>query len=135
MERSAAEKEEDMILKEYLEGLKLQEGDEEELLLPDEDLPADYHLAYNRRCRRTIYPDGDFNIMLSKEVVYRMDGIDQDNVETVRITLLYVAVVHSINLNRGGNCYKMRLHKLTATCKPFMAEGIVVFTPIGPSYP
>ena len=117
-ERSAAEKEEDMILKEYLEGLKLKDGDEEELLLPDEDLPADYHLVFNRRCRRTIYPDGDFNIMLSKEVVYRKDGKDQDNVETVRITLLYVAVVHPINLNRGGNCYKMRLQNLLLLVNP-----------------
>ena len=117
-ERSAAEKEEDMILKEYLEGLKLQEGDEEELLLPDEDLPADYHLAFNRRCRRTIYPHEDFNIMLSKEVVYRKDGKDQDNVETVRITLLYVAVVHPINLNRGVNCYKMRSQNLLLLVNP-----------------
>ena len=92
-ERSAAEKEEDMILKEYLEGLKLQDGDEEELLLPDEDLPDDFYFTFNRCCRRTIYPDGDFNIVLTKEVVYRKDGIDQDNVETVCITLLYGAVL------------------------------------------
>ena len=85
-ERTDADKKEDIILKEYLAGLKLQDGDEEELLLPDEDPPAGFDFTYNRCCRRTLYPDGDFSIVLSKEMVYRSDGKDQDNAaETVRM--------------------------------------------------
>ena len=87
-DRSPTEKREDMILKEYLAGLKLQEGDKEELLLPDEDPPAGFDFTYHRCCRRTLYPYGDFTILLSKERVYRMDGKDEtDNTETVCITL------------------------------------------------
>ena len=76
-----------MILREYLAGLKLQAGEKEELLLPHEDPPAGFDCTYNRCCRRTLYPDGDFTIVRSNEMIYRMDEKDQDNVETVCITL------------------------------------------------
>ena len=99
--RSPAEKKEDMILKEYLAGLKLQVGEKEELLLPDEAPPADFHLTFNRCCRRTVYPDGDFTIIRSNEMIYRMDGKDQDNVETVCITLLYKNIVQWNKLVRA----------------------------------
>ena len=98
-----ADKKEDIILKEYLAGLKLQDGDEEELLIPDEDPPAGFDFTYNRCCRRTLYPDGDFSIVLSKEMVYRSDGKDQDNAaETVRMLHKAVCFLSLLSILKIG---------------------------------
>ena len=88
-DRSDAEKEEDIALKKYLEGLKLQGGEDDKLMLPGEDLPRGFDFEYYRCLRRTIYSQGHFNIVVSKAVVYRRDGKDLRNPEeTVRITFV-----------------------------------------------
>ena len=78
-ERSQEDTEEDKQLVKYLSGLKLQEGDKEELLLPAEEPPPDFDQIYKRCCRRTLYPYKGFSIVLSKEVSY----VDGEEVATV----------------------------------------------------
>ena len=83
IERSPTEKEEDLILLKYLSGLKLKEGEEEELLPPDEQLPSGFRIIYKRRCRRTLFSnamDKDFAIIVSKETACTSDGKNEDKV-------------------------------------------------------
>ena len=88
-DRSDAEKKEDIALKKYLEGLKLQGGEDDKLVLPGEDLPRGFDFEYYRCHRRTIYSQGHFNIVVSKAVVYRRDSkIIRNPEETVRITFV-----------------------------------------------
>ena len=88
-DRSDSEKEEDIALKKYLEGLKLKGGEGDKLVLPGEDLPRGFDFKYYRCYRRTIYSHGPFNIVVSKAVVYRSGGKDLPNPEeTVRITFV-----------------------------------------------
>ena len=80
IDRSPANKEEDLILVEYLSGLTLKEGEEEELLLPDEELPTGFRITYKRRCRRTLFSkDQDFTIIVSKEIACTFDGKNDEN--------------------------------------------------------
>ena len=79
-DRSPADKEEDLILVEYLSGLTLKEGEEEELLLPDEQLPSGFRIIYKRSCRRTLFSnDKDFAIIVSKEIACTFDGKNDEN--------------------------------------------------------
>ena len=88
-DRSDAEKKEDIALKKYLEGLKLQGGEDDKLVLPVEGLPRGFDFEYYRCYRRTIYSQGHCNIVVSKAVVYRRDSKDLRNPEeTVRITFV-----------------------------------------------
>ena len=78
-DRSPANKEEDLILVEYLSGLTLKEGEKEELLLSDEELPTGYCIIYKRRCRRTLFSnDEDFTIIVSKETACTLEGKNKE---------------------------------------------------------
>ena len=98
--RSPDETEEDNVLIEYLEGLKLQLGKNEEVLLPDEGPPEGFDLTFRRCCRRTRYPDGDFAIIVSKEVSCQMDERDEATVETVCMPLLVDVVALLFKIKR-----------------------------------
>ena len=88
-DRSPADKEEDLILVEYLSGLTLKEGEEEELLLPDKELPNRFEFFFKRSCMRTLFSYGnDFAIIVSKETKCNLNGKDEEKEEvTVSRTL------------------------------------------------
>ena len=84
IDRSPADNEEDLILEEYLSRLTLKEGEEEELLLPDEELPTGFRITYKRRCRRSLFSnDKDFTIIVSKEIACNFDGKNEEDKVTI----------------------------------------------------
>ena len=81
IDRRPADKEEDLILVEYLSGLTLKEGEEEELPLPGKTLPIGFHIKYKRSCRRTLFQyNKDFAIIVSKEISRTFDDRNKENV-------------------------------------------------------
>ena len=77
----------------YLSELSLT-NDDEEICLPERDIPEGFHLIYNRCCKRSQYEiTAGFTIILSKERSWRSDAITEETRESVYI------VLHSHNLN------------------------------------
>ena len=81
--------EETKALSRFLSELSLTDVDENEISLSSENMPEEFHLVYNRRCKRTQYEiSPGFTIILSKERSWRSDAITEETRESVVILLL-----------------------------------------------
>ena len=68
----------------YLSGLTLKEGEEEELKLPDEELPTGFHIIPDLRRsyrRKSFSYDEDFTIIVLKEMKSTSEGKHEDTVK------------------------------------------------------
>ena len=81
--------EETQALSKFLSELSLTDVDENEISLSSENMPEEFHLVYNRCCKRTQYEiSPGFTIILSKERSWRSDAITEETRESVVILLL-----------------------------------------------
>lgn len=81
--------EETKALSRFLSELSLTDVDENEISLSSGNMPEEFHLVYNRRCKRTQYEiSPGFTIILSKERSWRSDAITEETRESVVILLL-----------------------------------------------
>ena len=81
--------EETQALSKFLSELSLTDVGENEISLSSENMPEEFHLIYNRCCKRTQYEiSPGFTIILSKERSWRSDAITEETRESVVILLL-----------------------------------------------
>lgn len=74
----------------YLSELSLT-NDDEDICLPERDIPEGFHLIYNRCCKRSQYEiTAGFTIILSKERSWRSDAITEETRESVYIVYLVI---------------------------------------------
>lgn len=76
--------EETQALSKFLSELSLTDVDENEISLSSANMPEEFHLVYNRCCKRTQYEiSPGFTIILSKERSWRSDAITEETRESV----------------------------------------------------
>ena len=81
--------EETQALSKFLSELSLTDVGANEISLSSENMPEEFHLIYNRCCKRTQYEiSPGFTIILSKERSWRSDAITEETRESVVILLL-----------------------------------------------